>query len=159
MLKSHAINNHQIVLWMQAALTEAREALLHSDVPVGAIVVRNGEIIASAHNEVEKNQNPSAHAELLAIQRASAALGNWRLQDCSLIVTLEPCAMCMGALMLARVSNIFFGAHDLTRGAAGSLLNLADIPFSSPKPKIVSGVLLEESKKLLDDFFLSARDR
>ena len=113
---------------MRIALAEAHRAMQHGDVPVGAVVVRNGEVIAAAHNERELRNDPTAHAELLALRVAAEQIGSWRLTDCTLVVTLEPCAMCAGAIVNSRIATVVFGAPDLKAGALGSLYNLAADP-------------------------------
>jgi len=138
---------------MRLALREAERALEHEDVPVGAVVVHDGEVAGAAHNERELRQDPTAHAELLAIREASRALGRWRLLDCVLYVTLEPCAMCAGAIVLARVPRVVFGASDPKAGAAGSVLDVLDEPSLNHRPQVEPGLLAEESAALLRDFF------
>ena len=139
--------------FMRLALREAERALEHDDVPVGAVVVHDGEVAGAAHNERELRQDPTAHAELLAIREASRALGRWRLLDCVLYVTLEPCAMCAGAIVLARVPRVVFGASDPKAGAAGSVLDVLDEPSLNHRPQVEPGLLAEESAALLRDFF------
>ena len=143
--------------WMEAALAEARAALAHDDVPVGAVVVRAGEIVATGHNERELRGDPTAHAELLALQRASAALGSWRLLETTLYVTLEPCAMCAGAIVLARVPRVVFGTADPKAGAAGSVLDVLAEPRLNHRPIVEGGVRAEECAELLRDFFRQKR--
>ena len=127
--------------WMQLALDEARAALEHDDVPVGAIVVRDGAIVAARHNERELTGDPTAHAEVLALRDAAAAVGHWRLDDCTLVVTLEPCAMCAGAIVNARVGHLVFGASDPKAGAAGSCFDLVDHPKLNHRTPRTTGVL------------------
>ncbi len=138
---------------MRLALREAARALEHDDVPVGAVVVHDGEVAGAAHNERELRQDPTAHAELLAIREASRALGRWRLLDCVLYVTLEPCAMCAGAIVLARVPRVVYGASDPKAGAAGSVLDVLDEPSLNHRPQVEAGLLAAESAALLHDFF------
>ena len=138
---------------MHAALVEARRATAHGDVPVGAIVVRDGVVIASAGNQREQLNDPSAHAEVLALRVAAAHLGTWRLDDCTLYVTLEPCVMCAGAIINARVGTVVFGAPDLKAGAVGSLYNIAADPRLNHEPVVRHGVLAEECAILLTSFF------
>jgi tRNA(adenine34) deaminase len=138
---------------MHAALVEARQATAHGDVPVGAIVVRDGVVIASAGNQREQLNDPSAHAEVLALRVAAAHLGTWRLDDCTLYVTLEPCVMCAGAIINARVGTVVFGAPDFKAGALGSLYNIAADPRLNHEPVVRHGVLAEESAILLTSFF------
>lgn len=144
--------------FMRAALDEAQLAASLGEVPVGAVVVREGEIVARAHNEVEIRIDATAHAELIALQRASAALKTWRLESCELYVTLEPCPMCIGAILLSRVSRLYFGAYDEKLGAVGSNFNLAEagLPRSVP---VVSGVLADKCCSLLAQFFADMRGR
>jgi tRNA(adenine34) deaminase len=145
------------VAWMQAALAEARTAAQAGDVPVGAIVVRDGAIIARAGNRTERDQDPTAHAELLALRAASATLASWRLGDCTLYVTLEPCAMCAGAIVLSRVGRIVFGAWDEKAGMAGSISDLLRHPRLNHHPEVGAGVAEEESAALLRTFFAERR--
>jgi tRNA(adenine34) deaminase len=142
---------------MRAALVEARRATEHGDVPVGAIVIRDGVVIASAGNQREQLNDPSAHAEVLALRAAAAHLGTWRLDDCTLYVTLEPCVMCAGAIINARVGTVVFGAPDLKAGALGSLYNIAADPRLNHEPVVRHGVLAEESASLLHEFFSERR--
>ena len=142
---------------MRDALGEAKMALARGDVPVGAVVVHNGEIIASRHNEREKSGDPTAHAEVLALQDAAARLGRWRLDDCTLYVTLEPCVMCAGALLNARIGRLVFGAADLKAGATSSLYNVCADPRLNHNPPFRHGVLAAECSALLSDFFAERR--
>ena len=142
---------------MRAALVEARQAGEHGDVPVGAVVVRNEVVIASAGNQREQLNDPSAHAEVLALRAAAAHLGTWRLDDCTLYVTLEPCVMCAGAMINARVATVVFGAPDLKAGAVGSLYNIAADPRLNHEPVVRHGVLAEECATLLHEFFSERR--
>jgi tRNA(Arg) A34 adenosine deaminase TadA len=143
---------------MQIALVEARRAESHGDVPVGAVVVRDGAVIASACNERELRHDPTAHAELLAMRAAAEKLGRWRLDDCTLYVTLEPCAMCAGAAVNARIGAVVFGAADLKAGAMGSLYNLSADPRLNHEPHVRYGVLAQESTELLQAFFARRRE-
>jgi tRNA(adenine34) deaminase len=142
---------------MVLALEEARAALAHGDVPVGAVVVRHGEVVARRHNEREARQDPTAHAEVLALQDAARALGTWRLEDCTLVVTLEPCVMCAGALLSARVGRLVYGAADLKAGATASLYNVCADPRLNHNPPVTHGVRAVESTALLTDFFAERR--
>ena len=142
---------------MRLALREAERAPLHGDVPVGAVVVREGEVAGSGHNERELRHDPTAHAELLAIRDAARALGSWRLLDCVLYVTLEPCAMCAGAIVLSRLPRVIYGASDPKAGAAGSVLDVLAEPRLNHRPEVAAGLLAEESSLLLRDFFGSRR--
>ena len=142
---------------MRAALAEARAALAHNDVPVGAVVIRGGEIIAARHNERELTGDPTAHAEVLALRDAAAAVGHWRLDDCTLVVTLEPCVMCAGALVNSRLGHLVYGAADPKAGAAGSCFDLIDTDVLNHRVPRTTGVLAEECGRLLVDFFSAKR--
>jgi len=142
---------------MRLALREAERALEHADVPIGAVVVGGGEVIGSAHNERELRQDPVAHAEMLALREAARALGTWRLLDTVLYVTLEPCAMCAGAGVLARVARVVYGAPDPKAGAAGSVLDVLGEPRLNHRPDVAGGLLADESAALLTEFFASRR--
>jgi tRNA(adenine34) deaminase len=142
---------------MRAALLEARAALAQDEVPVGAIVLRDGVVVASRHNEREHLQDPTAHAEVLALRDASVELGRWRLDDCTLVVTLEPCVMCAGALLSARIGRLVFGAPDLKAGATGSLYNVCADPRLNHNPPVTYGVLADECAELLSRFFSTRR--
>jgi len=144
--------------FMRLALREAERAREHGDVPIGALVVRDdGEVIAAAHNERELRQDPTAHAEVLALREAAQALGSWRVLEAALYVTLEPCAMCAGAIVLARVSRIVYGASDPKAGAAGSVLDVLGEPRLNHRPEVAGGLLGEECGDLLSEFFASRR--
>jgi tRNA(adenine34) deaminase len=143
--------------FMRLALREAERALEHEDVPVGCVIAREQEVIAAAPNEREVRGDPTAHAEILALREASAALGSWRLSDVVVYVTLEPCAMCAGALVLARVPRVVYGAIDPKAGAAGSVLNVLAEPRLNHRPEVAGGLLAEESADLLREFFASRR--
>ncbi len=144
---------------MRAALDEARRALEHDDVPVGAVVVRlsTETIVASAHNARERDNDPTAHAEILALRDAARAAGTWRLDDHALVVTLEPCPMCAGAVWAARLPRLVFGAADPKAGAASSLYNFAADPRLNHETELVPGVLAEECGGLLSAFFAERR--
>lgn len=142
---------------MRLALDEARRAVEHRDVPVGAVVIYDGEVIASACNERELRNDPTAHAEMLALRAAAEHLGSWRLDDCTLYVTLEPCTMCAGAIINSRISTVVFGAADLKAGAFGSLYNFAADPRLNHEPIVRHGVLAEETSALLQEFFVARR--
>jgi tRNA(adenine34) deaminase len=142
---------------MRLAVREAERALEHDDVPIGAIVVHEGEVIGQGHNERELRADPTAHAEIIALREASRALRSWRLLDCVVYVTLEPCAMCAGAIVLARVPRVVFGTHDPKAGAAGSVLNVLDVPRLNHRPQVQSGLLAEECAALLRGFFAPRR--
>jgi tRNA(adenine34) deaminase len=142
---------------MRLALREAARALEHDDVPIGAVIVKDGELLAAAHNEREVRADPTAHAEMVALREASRTLGTWRVLDSVMYVTLEPCAMCAGAIVLARLPRIVFGAYDPKAGAAGSVLNVLDVPQLNHRPQVQGGLLAEECASLLRDFFGSRR--
>ncbi len=142
---------------MAAALQQAQRAALVGEVPVGAVVVRVGAVVAQAHNETEIRNDPTAHAELLAIQRALGALETDRLTDCTLYVTLEPCAQCAGAIVLAKVGRLVFGAHDDKAGMAGSVGDLLRHPRLNHRPEVLSGVREEPCAALLTAFFKAKR--
>jgi tRNA(adenine34) deaminase len=139
--------------FMRLALREAERALEHDDVPVGAVVVHDGEVAGLGHNERELRQDPTAHAEVLAIREAARFLDRWRLLDCVLYVTLEPCAMCAGAIVLARVSRVVYAATDPKAGAAGSVLDVLGEPSLNHRPQVDAGLLEDASAALLREFF------
>ncbi|MGA3362369.1 MAG: tRNA adenosine(34) deaminase TadA [Solirubrobacteraceae bacterium] len=143
--------------FMRLALREAQLALDHDDVPVGAVVVLDGEMVGAGRNERELRQDPTAHAEVLAIREASRAIGHWRLLGCVLYVTLEPCAMCAGAIVLARLSRVVYGTEDPKAGAAGSVLDVLAEPSLNHRPEVDAGLLAEDSAALLRDFFADRR--
>lgn len=142
---------------MRIALDEARAAAAHGDVPVGAVALVEGELVARGHNERELRADPVAHAEILAIQGAATALGSWRLDAVTLVVTLEPCPMCAGALVAGRVSRVAFGATDPRAGACGTLYNLCCDPRLNHEVAVTGGILAEEAAALLEEFFRSRR--
>ena len=142
---------------MRIALDEAKLAAAKGDVPVGAVVLRDGEVIARRHNEREASNDPTAHAEVLALRDASAQLGSWRLSDCTLVVTLEPCVMCAGATQSARIGRLVYGAANFEAGATASLYNVMSDPRLGHNPPVEHGVLADESAALLKEFFTSKR--
>jgi tRNA(adenine34) deaminase len=142
---------------MALALERAREAEQHGDVPIGAVIARDGQPLASAGNERELRADPTAHAETLAIRAAAETLGGWRLPDTTLYVTLEPCAMCAGAIVLARIPIVVYGAADPKAGAAGSVLDILAEPALNHRPAVTGGVLEAECAALLRDFFVARR--
>ena len=142
---------------MRLALAQAATAAEHGDVPIGAVVVRNGQVIAAAGNERELQADPTAHAEVLALRAAAAALGGWRLPGTTLYVTLEPCAMCAGAIVLARVPRVVYGAVDPKAGAAGSVLDILADPRLNHRPEVTGGVLADDAARLLREFFADRR--
>jgi tRNA(adenine34) deaminase len=142
---------------MRRAIAEAGRALGHHAVPIGAVVVHHGEIIGTGRNERELRQDPTAHAEAIALREAAHALGSWRVLDSTLYVTLEPCAMCAGAIVLARVPRVVYGCTDPKAGAAGSVLDLLADPRLNHRPQVTGGVLAAECAALLTDFFAARR--
>jgi tRNA(adenine34) deaminase len=143
--------------FMRLALREAHHALEHEDVPIGAVAVRAGEVIGAGHNEREARQDPTAHAELLALREAARVVGGWRVLDTVLYVTLEPCAMCAGAIVLARIPRVVYGATDPKAGAAGSVLEVLSEPRLNHRPEVAGGLLADECGALLSEFFASRR--
>jgi tRNA(adenine34) deaminase len=143
--------------FMRMALREAERALEHDDVPIGAVLVRDGELAAAAHNERELRQDPTAHAEIIALREAARQAGSWRLLDTVVYVTLEPCAMCAGALVLARVPRVVYGASDPKAGACGSVLDVLGEPRLNHRPEVAGGLLAQECGEMLSEFFASRR--
>jgi tRNA(adenine34) deaminase len=143
--------------FMRLALRQAEQALDHDDVPIGAVVVRDGEVIGAGHNERELRADPTAHAEMIALREAARALDSWRLLDAIMYVTLEPCAMCAGALVLSRIPRVIYGAADPKAGAAGSALDVLSEPRLNHNPRVQGGLLAVESAELLQGFFASRR--
>ncbi len=143
--------------YMRLALREAERALEHGDVPVGAVIVKDGEVIGAAHNERELRRDPTAHAETLALREASHTLGSWRVLEAVMYVTLEPCAMCAGAIVLARVPRLVFATADPKAGAAGSVLNLLDLDALNHRPQVAGGLLADDAASLLRAFFAGRR--
>jgi tRNA(adenine34) deaminase len=143
--------------FMRLALREATRALDHDDVPIGAVVVRAGEVIGAGHNEREVRADPTAHAEMIALREAARALGSWRILESVMYVTLEPCAMCAGAIVLARLPRVVFGTTDPKAGAAGSVLNVLDEPRLNHRPQVEGGLLAEDCADLLRAFFAPRR--
>ena len=152
------IFNEDTYRFMFAALQEAEKALEENEVPVGAVVVKDKKIIGRGYNQIEKLKDATAHAEMIAITAAANHLGNWRLNECSIFVTLEPCIMCAGAMLSSRINELFFSTFDPKFGACGSVYNLAEDGKTNHKIKVYSGIYAEESKKLLQDFFLKLKD-
>ena len=143
--------------FMRLALREAERALEHDDVPIGCVIARAGEVAAAAANERELRQDPTAHCEVLALRDAARSAGTWRLNSDVLYVTLEPCAMCAGAIVLARVARVVYGAPDPKAGAAGSVLDVLSEPRLNHRPEVAGGLLADESALLLRDFFGTRR--
>lgn len=144
---------------MQAALRQARSALVDGDVPIGAVVIEDAtrRILARAHNRREADADPTGHAEVLALREAARQRGDWRLDGCTLLVTLEPCTMCAGAAVLARVDRVVFGAYDEKAGAVGSLWDVVRDRRLNHRPEVLAGIMAEESARLLDEFFAAQR--
>ncbi|MCC6491911.1 MAG: nucleoside deaminase [Pirellulales bacterium] len=145
--------------YMAVALQEAQAAAEAQEAPVGAVIVRQGQVLAKAHNQRESLRDPTAHAELIAITQAAAALGNWRLEGCTLYVTLEPCPMCAGAIVQSRIPRVVFGALDPKAGAVRSLYRLLEDPRLNHRAEVVEGVLAEQCGRVLSDFFQAKRTR
>ena len=143
---------------MKAALAEAKKAYLIGEVPVGAVIVYNNKIIARGHNTREIKQSVLGHAEINAISKANKKIGSWRLEDCDIYVTLEPCSMCSGAVIQSRIRNLYFGASDLKTGACGSVLNLFEYTFNH-KVNVLGGILEEECSRIIKDFFKELRQK
>ena len=142
--------------YMRQALALAEEAAAAGEVPVGCVIVREGQVIGRGRNRREEKQAVSSHAEMEAMAEANAALGSWRLEDCSLYVTLEPCPMCAGAIINARIPRVYYGARDEAMGACGGVLNLYMEPFANT-PALVGGILAEDCRRVLEDFFRTLR--
>ena len=149
---------NQDQLFMKEALLEAQKAFLLDEVPIGAVIVQDGIVIARGHNLRETGKNAAAHAELLAINEACSSLGGWRLPRCTLYVTLEPCPMCAGAMINARIDRVVFGAYDPKAGSCGSLVNLFDLPYNH-QPLCEGGVLEAECAEILSEFFRQLRQK
>jgi tRNA(adenine34) deaminase len=145
------------VYWMSRALLQARAAAARAEVPVGAVIVRSGHVLGEAHNLTITGADPTAHAEVVAIRQAATAIGDWRLLDCTLYVTLEPCAMCAGAIVLARIPRVVYGARDPKAGMVDSLGNLLTDARLNHRCEVAAGVLAEESSELLKSFFRERR--
>ena len=148
------MNHEEFIL---LALTEAEAARAEDEVPVGAVIVKDGRVIAAAHNQREQLHDPTAHAEMIAITQAAEAIGSWRLEDCTLYVTLEPCTMCAGAIVQARIPMVIYGADDPKAGAIRSLYTLLDDERLNHRAKVISGVLADKCGQILSEFFLAKR--
>ena len=153
------MDSEQIKYYMQGALAHAKKAHSIDEVPVGAVIVKDNKIIAGAHNQLIHNSDPTGHAEIIAIREAAKSIGNYRLVDCDMFVTLEPCLMCLGAIFNARINNLFFGAYDKKTGACESILSLASNKHLNHHCSVQGGVLEEESKALLQKFFKEKRQK
>ncbi len=149
-------NTDEKIKYMKAALEAAREAYDDDEVPVGAVIVRDGKLIAAGRNRREKSKNALMHAEIDAINNACRTLGGWRLWNCELYVTLEPCPMCAGAIINAHIPNVYFGAYDFKNGSCGTVTNLFELPYGF-KPKCEGGILRDECSELLTSFFKKLR--
>lgn len=147
------------IKYMKQALIEARKAYEKEEIPVGAIIVRDNKIIARAHNIKEEKNDTTKHAEIIAIQKASKKIDSWRLNDCEMYVTLEPCAMCAGALIQSRIKKVYIGTMDLKTGACGSVLNLLEDYTFNHKVEIEKGIMQQECEKILKDFFKMLRSK
>ena len=145
------------MMWMRMALREAEQAGAEGEVPVGAVIIKEGEVIGKAHNQTETLQDPTAHAEILAITQAAQAVGNWRLTDCALYVTKEPCPMCSGAIILARIPTVVWGVDDPKRGGAASKFTILDDADLNHRPEYRSGLLEDECRFVIQDFFRRRR--
>ncbi|HET8722233.1 MAG TPA: tRNA adenosine(34) deaminase TadA [Nitrospira sp.] len=156
-MNSHPNVDYRVV--MRVALDQAAESAALGEVPVGALVVHEGTIVAQSHNLRETWQDPTAHAEMIVIREAAKALGRWRLIDTTLVVTLEPCAMCLGAIILARIPRLVFGATDPKAGACGSVLDFAGDPRLNHRVEVFGGILAHESQRMLSKFFRDLRAR
>lgn len=151
------MNDHHY--WMQQAIQEAKKARAMQEVPIGAVIVRDGKIIGRGYNVRETSHDPTAHAEMIAIRQASQALDAWRLLDCTLYVTLEPCPMCAGAILQARIPLLVFGTSDPKAGCAGTLMNLLDDARFNHRTEVISGIEQAECAELLTSFFRSLRNK
>lgn len=143
---------------MSAALELAKQSAAEGEVPVGAVIVRNGEIVSTGRNRRESDKNATVHAELQAIDRACSALGGWRLWECDLYVTMEPCPMCTGAIINSRIKRVVFGAYDSKAGSCGSVINLFDLPYNH-KPELTGGYMEKECSAVLTEFFKELRKK
>ena len=157
MTQPSVVEREEDVRWMSLALDEAKEAQRAGEVPVGAVIVRGTDLLAKAGNRTLRDQDPTGHAESLAIRAAAESLGSWRLEGCTLYVTLEPCAMCAGAIVLARLDRVVFGAWDDKAGMAGSVADLLRHPRLNHRPQVQAGVCGDASRNLLSDFFRARR--
>lgn len=144
--------------FMKEALKEAKKAYKKEEIPVGAVIVKNGEIIARGHNLKESKKNTIKHAEIIAIEKASKKLDSWRLEECEMYVTLEPCTMCAGAIINARIKELYIGTEDNKTGACGSVLNIFDYPFNH-KVEIEKNIMQKQCEKIIKDFFIELREK
>jgi tRNA(adenine34) deaminase len=153
------VSNLEHEFYMRRAMSEAGKALAKDETPVGAVIVRDGKVIAAGHNEKELKHDPTSHAEIAAIRKASRKLGSWRLNDCDMYVTLEPCTMCAGAIIQARLRRLYVGTPDPKAGAAGSVLNVLQTDEFNHQVEVVYGILEEECSRILKAFFKDLRER
>lgn len=153
------LHTEEDIKWMQEALLEAQKAMSKGEVPIGAVIVYQDTIIGRGHNLRETNHNPLAHAEIMAIEEASKHIQAWRLTDCTLYVTLEPCPMCAGAIVQSRITKVVYGTTDIKAGCAGTLMNLLQEPRFNHESQVISGVLQSECSQILKDFFKQLRLR
>ena len=144
------------VKWMKEAIKQAKKAESYDEVPIGCVIVKDDKVIARGYNKRETLQQSIAHAEIMAIQKACKKLNTWRLEDCILYVTLEPCPMCAGAIINARIPKVFYGAKDEKAGSCGSIINLFELPYNH-KPELIGGIMEEECSNILKDFFQTLR--
>lgn len=145
--------------FMREALKQAKKAAAIGEMPIGAVIVRNGEIISRGYNKRETKKNALLHAEIIAIDKACKKLGGWRLPECEMYVTLEPCPMCAGAILNSRIERVYFGAYDIKSGCCGSRLNLLNMNLCNHKVNVISGVMEDECSQLIRDFFKKLRNR
>lgn len=152
------INNNKDAQYIKLALDQAQQALILGEIPVGAVIVKNDIVIATGFNQSIKNCDPSAHAEIIALRTAAIILCNYRLSDCEIYITLEPCAMCAGAILQARLARVIYGVPDLKSGASGSVINLFQYTQLNQHTKLISGIMVEECRFLLKSFFIKKRN-
>ena len=145
--------------FMREAIKEAKKAELIDEVPIGCVIVKDNKVISRGHNIRESKQNPTGHAEIVAINKAAKKLNSWRLEDCDIYITLEPCIMCSGAIIQSRIKHIYFGAFDPKGGALGSSINVLDAKNINHHPEVTSGVLQEECSKIITNYFKSKREK
>lgn len=150
---------NELEKFMLEALKEAKKALLIDEVPIGCVIVKDHKIIARGHNQRESKLDPLGHAEIIAIKKASKKLKSWRLEDCDIYVTLEPCLMCAGAIIQSRINKVIFAAYDLKGGAFGSSIDVNKTPNINHHPEVIKEVMLEQSKNMLQDFFKAKRNK
>lgn len=151
------MKHHEYEAYMEEALAEARKALVLNEVPIGALVVREGQVLGRGHNLKETQNDPTAHAEIIALREAGAKAQSWRLEGADLYVTVEPCPMCMGAMLQARVKRVIFGVFDTKAGAAGSVVDLSANSRFNHRIEVIDGILEEECRQLMQDFFQQRR--